>query len=107
MGFSWYKFFATLLLLWAAIDLCAPQLCAAENLSIMTGTQQTTVSSFPGNNAPQSDNDQDDCFCCSMHVVPNSQFQIAGLMQSAPQECPLVLSYSEDSSRVLYPPPRS
>lgn len=100
------RFVATLLLLWAVVDVCEPQLCQAEKISLPTTAQHAIIGAIHGRDLP-SDGGEGDCFCCNTHVMASPQFEIAVALVAEPEQQVLALPHSDRHTQILYPPPRA
>lgn len=103
------KTVAIVLLLWTAIDIAVPNLCASDRALIpdaqliMTSAQPSASHDSPGSRFISDD----DCFCCCSHIVPTSHFVMATSLQVAPAEAEVACSRTDGLPTSLYHPPRS
>ena len=94
-----FKVAAICLLLWAALDLCSPQNCLAERIPLPPAAQQADLGSNHDGQAPLSDHQDGDCFCCCMHVAISPQFQVPELTPFSFHAIPVYLSQSDGSGQ--------
>lgn len=88
---AWRKFFASLFLLWALVDLTVPGVCKSDNdgvtdpqqMSMVVSTDQSrpvVASAIAPTSNPEKqkspDQNDEDCFCCCVHVAPSAHFQL-------------------------------
>src|SRR5581483_7050208 len=94
---TWHKVVVILILSWAVVDNCVPGFCLADSPPAGTGTHAViNRSSTPASlgttinkNDRRQDNGapepvDDDCFCCSAHVMPAPHFMISDSAAPAP-----------------------
>lgn len=88
---------ASLILVWTAVDLLVPELCAAEEMTVAGD------SSHESNESPvQPDSD---CFCCSHTVSPMPCDAIFAVVTSASVEAIPMGDLALGVSPLLYHPP--
>ena len=114
---------AILFLLYTAVDLAYPQICAEENLSVAAshvsvlsaGQSNFTKSirSFSADDGSQRNLPEDkeqadeDCFCCCAHIVPGVVFVAPEVVE--PKQVfavPVESSIPQDEFEPPYHPPR-
>jgi hypothetical protein len=110
----WKRRVALVILTWALLDLSVPGLCRGEQAIPSTSTTAVALSfSAP---VPQSDHvsrlvsdetTDDDCWCCSSHVVPAPRFEVTLLLPLEREEATLFERPTQGWSLPLYHPPRS
>ncbi len=105
---KWHKTVALFILLWAVLDLAVPSLCQAEDdFSFIPRQSSAVMSNSSSQSQPTSGATVDDCFCCSSHVAPTSQFNLlaTAVREEDPAPDPVVhlLQYAESH----YRPPRA
>ena len=119
---TWRTFFASLLLLWAFADLSVPGLCKSDNdgangpqqesMSVRTGqsprlvASSVTAFSNPGQQQSAPDRNDEDCFCCCVHVAPSTHFRLPELVNVAPELAMYSFHQVTASTPSLYHPPR-
>jgi hypothetical protein len=105
---KWHKTVTLFILLWAVLDLAVPSLCQAEDdFSFIPRQSSAVMSNSSSQSQPTSGATVDDCFCCSSHVAPTSQFNLlaTAVREEDPAPDPVVhlLQYAESH----YRPPRA
>ena len=110
----WKRRVVLVILTWALLDLSVPGLCPGEQELPLasTGVQAMppAVSAVhvqaggPGSDQTLLD---DDCWCCSSHVVPAPHFEVTVLAQVDREEIIPLESSSQGWPLTLYHPPRS
>ncbi len=110
----WKRRVALVILTWALLDLSVPGLCPGEQKipsTSMAAVALSFVASVPQGiqvSRPVSDQTpDDDCWCCSSHVVPAPRFEVTLLSPLEHQEVTLSERPSQGWSLPLYHPPRS
>ena len=112
---TWHKVAAILILLWAAIDICVPNLCAADSQFDFPGSASSSAPKTPsvkavhppGQGSRGYPSTEDDCFCCSSHVAPAPHFALSALVTATPVDSFVAETHTEDWTPFLYHPPRS
>ena len=110
----WLRAVALLILCWALLDLSVPGLCPGERdssqvpetPSFLIASSSVSMAAISGQ-APVAPDVDDDCWCCSSHVAPSSQFELATLSTVDRKDAPLFESPSQGWSQLPYRPPRS
>jgi hypothetical protein len=110
----WLRAVALVILCWALLDLSVPGLCPGERDSsqapetsgflMASSSLLLARGSAPSPVAPDLD---DDCWCCSSHVVPAPRFELWTLATVDLKEVPLFENPSQGWSQLPYRPPRS
>ena len=110
----WKRRVALAILTWAILDLSLPGLCPGEQEIPPTSTVAVALSfvgSVPHNiqvSGPRSDQTtDDDCWCCSSHVVPAPRFEATLLSPQEREEATVSERSSQGWSLPLNHPPRS
>ena len=110
----WKRRVALAILTWAVLDLSVPGLCPGEQAIPPTSTVAVALSfagSGPHNiqpSGPASDKTiDDDCWCCSSHVVPAPRFKATLPTPLERDETTLAERAAHGWSLPLYHPPRS
>ena len=111
----WHKVAAIMILSWAVIDICVPNLCAADSRVDLPETVSSNVgntASLKATNPPTQDERgnsiaEDDCFCCSSHVAPAPHFALSESVTATPADLFAAETHTDDWTPFLYHPPRS
>jgi hypothetical protein len=110
----WKRRVALVILTWALLDISVPGLCPGEQETSPTSTAAMALSlgaSVPPSiqmNGPVSGQTNDDnCWCCSSHVVPAPRFEVTLLSPLEREDFTLSERPSQGWSLPLYHPPRS
>ena len=112
---TWRKITAILILSWAAVEICVPNVCAAENqVNFPSGAplDAPKTQSIKATQSPvQSNGDctlfDDDCFCCSTHVAPSPHFSLSGSLMATRLDSFVAETHTEEWTLLLYHPPRN
>jgi hypothetical protein len=96
------------------MDLCVPGICpgerdssqAPETVDFVIASSSVSVAGISAQSLVAPDID-DNCWCCSSHVAPASQFELATLATVDLKESPLFENPSQGWSQLPYRPPRS
>ena len=115
------SFIAFVLLLYTAVDISDPAMCKEELHelqrveAVITFQTASPVRTSPDLQAPSQEKepgslplDDDDCFCCSPHVLPGVGLPSLGTHETQSVEfLPLSLPLLQPRVKGLYHPPRS
>jgi len=99
-----WKVVATLLLLFAAVDVLVPGLCIAESEDapqLQSRSHGATVTNI------DVDGQHNDCFCCCPHVIPEWQQGLGSLVSVVDDATPVLAARADLSPASLYHPPRT
>ena len=114
MSATWRKIAAILILSWAALDICVPNLCAADSqFNLPESASSSTPSKLSLKTHPPTDDNrsnpsaEDDCFCCSSHVAPAPHFALSESLTATPADLSVAETHTDDWAPFLYHPPRS
>ena len=112
---NWRKSVALAFILWAFADLLVPGLCKADapaanpNGTILAVTQTFVASehTLPDQSKAPNQDSEDDCFCCSAHVVPSSMIAAVTLETFHQDRSITRIDSPSEVAFPFYHPPRS
>lgn len=112
---------AIFFLLFTAVDLATPHLCA-EEMGLLLASVETSLSppvepdtttalsigvaSYPQEESPTPREVNEDCFCCCSHIIPSLHFAVASLVIKPVISEPIISSLPTPPPHKLFHPPR-
>lgn len=105
---TWQKYVASILLIWAVIDVSIPAVCHSEG-QLEHGPTAVLLTSSSNSTGTHSSRFayEDDCFCCCSHIVASPHFELGDVLNLSPANLALSLGLPLESVETIPHPPRS